>query len=139
MASEGNSDVLRRAGEHFNDPAGREAYFDLYDEHAVLHGYAGVEPGIESIKQFYAAFWAAFPDSRLLFEDIFEAGDKVACRFVVEATHQGPFLGVPATGRRVTLPGITILRFANGKCVERWSQADFLAVMVQIGAVPAPA
>ncbi|HJQ22614.1 MAG TPA: ester cyclase [Blastocatellia bacterium] len=139
MASESNSDVLRRAGKHFNDPASREAYFDLYDERAVLHGYAGVEPGIASIKQFYAAFWAAFPDSQLLFEDIFEASDKLACRFVVEATHAGPFVGVPATGRRVTLPGITILRFENGKCVERWSQADFLGVMVQIGALPAPA
>lgn len=139
MASESNSDVLRRAAKHFGDPARRETYFDLYDEHAVLHGYAGVEPGIASIKQFYAAFWAAFPDSRLLLEDLFESGDKLACRFVVEATHAGPFLGVPASGRRVMLPGITILRFENGKCVERWSQADFLGVMVQIGAVPAPA
>ena len=54
-------------------------------------------------------------------------------------THDGSFPGVPATGRPVDVPGITILRFADGRCVERWAVADFLAVMIQIGAVPAPA
>ena len=139
MSVESNSEILLRAGRNFSNPATREAYFDLYHEHAVLHGYAGVEPGIASIKQFYQRFWTAFPDSQLKMEDVFEIGDKVACRFVVEATHQGPFFGVPATGRGVVLPGITILRFADGRCVERWSQADFLGVLVQLGAVAAPA
>src|ERR1700742_295840 len=138
MSSESNSEVLLRAGRNFSDPATHEAYFDLYDDEIVLHGYASVEPGIESVKQFYHRFWTAFPDSVLKMEDVFEAGDKVTCRFVVEATHQGPFLGVPATGRRISLPGITILRFANGGCVERWSQADFLGVLTQIGALAAP-
>src|ERR1051325_266794 len=101
LTSESNSEILRRAGKNFGDPATREAYFELYDESAVLHGYAGVEPGIESIKRFFAGFWTAFPDSRLRFEDLFEAGDKLACRFVVEATHQGPFLGIPATGQKI--------------------------------------
>src|ERR1051325_8367010 len=109
LTSESNSEILRRAGKNFGDPASHEAYFELYDEQAVLHGYAGVEPGIESIKQFYDRFWTVFPDSQLKVEDVFEAGDKVACRFMVEATHLGPFLDIPATGRKVTLPGITIL------------------------------
>jgi molybdate transport system substrate-binding protein len=71
--------------------------------------------------------------------DVLAAGDQVATRFSLQGMHRGELMGIAATGRSVTLPGITILRFANGKCVERWSQADFFAVMVQIGAVPAPA
>lgn len=133
-----NKTVLLRAIENFGKSETRQKYFDLYDDGAVLRGYAGVEPGLESIKQFYAQFWTAFPDAQITVEDLIEADDKVACRFVVNATHGGNFMGVPATGKPVALPGITILRFANGKCVERWSQADFISAMIQIGAIPMP-
>ena len=120
----------------FADPRKRESYFDLYSADVVLHGYQGVEPGLASVKQFYAGIWAAFPDARVDTLDSLEQGDKLALRFVMKATHRGTFLGVPATGRPIELPGITILRFADGKCVERWSTADFLAVLAQIGAFP---
>jgi predicted ester cyclase len=45
-------------------------------------------------------------------------------------------MGIPATGRRVSVNGITILRFADGRCVERWSQTDFLGMLQQLGALP---
>jgi predicted ester cyclase len=67
---------------------------------------------------------------------VFAAADKVACRFVVHATHQGPFQGIAPTGKRIIQPGITILRFSEGKCVERWSQADFMGLLSQLGALP---
>lgn len=118
------------------DPARRERYFDLYSEDVVLHGYQGVEPGLASVKQFYAGIWSAFPDASVEVLDWLEQGDKVALRFVLKATHAGPFLGIPGTGKPVLLPGMTFLRFAGGKCVERWSAADFLAVLGQIGAFP---
>ena len=52
--------------------------------------------------------------------------------------HGGPFQGMPATGKPFTLPGITILRFADGGCCERWSQADFIGLLQQLGALPPP-
>lgn len=64
-------------------------------------------------------------------------GDRVACRFMVSGMHRGPFRGMPATNKPFSLPGITILRFADGRCVERWSQADFLSLLQQLGAMPA--
>ena len=134
-----NKLALLQAIENFGRLETREKYFDLYDDNAVLRGYAGVGPGLENIKRFYAQFWTAFPDAKIVVEDLIEADDKLTCRFVVNATHGGNFLGVPATKKPVSLPGITILRFANGKCVERWSQTDFLGAMVQIGAVSMPA
>jgi predicted ester cyclase len=129
--------VLERARQRWNagDLAG---YLELYAPGAVLHGYPGVEPGLASIRAFYEGFWAAFPGSQLVFEDVRAAGDAVTVRFAVDAVHGGPFQGLPPTGRRVALSGITILRFAGGRCVERWSQADFLGLRQQLGAVPAP-
>jgi hypothetical protein len=52
--------------------------------------------------------------------------------------HRGPFLGVPATNKPYVLPGITIMHFKGGNVIERWSTADMLGVLVQIGAFPPP-
>ena len=49
------------------------------------------------------------------------------------------FMGVPASGTAIALPGITILRFHSDRVVERFSQADMLGLLIQVGAVPAPA
>jgi steroid delta-isomerase-like uncharacterized protein len=113
-------------------------YMQLYDPDVELHGYAGVERGLENVQRFYEEFWKAFPGSQLIFEDIISSEDKVVCRFVIEATHAGTFQGLPATGKKIAMPGMTILRFAEAKCVERWSQADSLGLLVQLGALPAP-
>jgi steroid delta-isomerase-like uncharacterized protein len=137
MSAEQNQAALERAQQHWN-AGDLDGYLQLYASDVVLHGYVGVEPGLGSVRQFYQGFWAAFPGSRLVFEDVFATIDRVACRFVVQATHQGPFQDIPPTGKQITLPGITILRFAAGKCVERWSQADFLSLLSQLGALPSP-
>jgi predicted ester cyclase len=131
-----NRQALETALRNFSDPVHREAYLELYDPTCVLHGYPGVEPGIASIRAFYEAFWTAFPDVRITAEDFVEQGDKLACRFVCRGTHRGPFFGVPPTGKPIELGGMTILAFRGGRCVERWSQADFLSVLRQIGALP---
>ena len=136
MSAEENRASLQRAVAHFNDPASRAAYLELYDAEAVLHGYQGVEPGLANIRRFYEAFWAAIPDARLTIEDVLTEGDRLACRFVVRGTHRGELMGIRPTGKPVNLPGLTILRFRAGKCIERWSQADFLGLLQQLGAVP---
>ncbi len=53
-------------------------------------------------------------------------------------THVGEFMGVPSTGRKIALPGITILHFDGDTVIERWVSADMLCLLVQLGAVPAP-
>lgn len=128
-------DALNRARDRWN-AGDLDGYLLLYRQDAVLHGYPGVEPGIASIRNFYQRFFTAFPRSRLHFDDLLVCGDKVACRFVIAGTHEGPFQGIAATNRPFSLPGITILRFEGGLCVERWSQADFLGLLQQLGALP---
>jgi predicted ester cyclase len=133
-----NKAALQRAIDQWN-AGDLEGYLQLYDPSVTLHGYPGVTPGLESVRQFYEGFCAAVPGSQLTLDGIVAEGDEVATRFTLRGTHRGELMGVPATGKDVTVPGITILRFAGGKCVERWSQADFLGMLQQIGAIPAPA
>jgi predicted ester cyclase len=66
-------------------------------------------------------------------------GDVCAIRFTMTGRHVQEFMGVPATGTPIILPGITILHFRGDRVIERFSQADMLGLLVQVGAVPAPA
>lgn len=110
-----------------------EGYLGLYDPEVVLHGYAGVAPGLSGVRQFYQAFWAAFPGCQLVVEDVFASGDRVACRVTLLGEHGGPFRGIPPTGARITVPGITILAFREAKCIERWSCMDSIGLLQQLG------
>ena len=105
-------------------------YLKLYSPDVRLYGYTGVKPGFPDVRRFYEEFWQAFPGSQLVFEDLIVTEDNW--------THGGHFQRLPATGKTISMPGITILRFSDGKCVERWSQADSLGLLTQIGALPAP-
>ncbi len=136
MNAQTGLDALRDAGKAWNE-GDLDGYLALYGPEVVLHGYPGVAPGHEGARQFYLAFWTAFPGSQLVIEDVFACGgDRVVCRFHVLGRHDGPFNGLPASGKTAVLPGITILRFGkSGRCVERWSQSDFLGLMQQLGAL----
>jgi steroid delta-isomerase-like uncharacterized protein len=135
MSAGANRATIERARDCWNrrDLFG---YLNLYSHDVVLYGYGDVEPGLQGVQRFYEEFWEAFPGSQLVFEDLIATEAKVICRFVIKAIHGGAFQGVPATGKQISMAGITILRFADGKCVERWSQADSLGLLMQIGAVP---
>jgi len=131
-----NRDIVECALVCFADPQRRERYFDVYSENVILHGYSGVEPGLDSVRRYYAGVWSVFPDARVIAEDLIETDDKVILRFTMVATHTQPFLGIEATGRSVRIPGMTILRFEDQKCVERWSVTDSLSLLAQLGAFP---
>jgi predicted ester cyclase len=124
----------------FNDPSRRDDYFEtLYDDDIVVHGYAPVPLTPKStVKGFYAQIFEAFPDARVTIEQLLVDGDYLTIGFRFAGTHRGTFLGVPATGLPIDIPGMTILRFSGSRVVERWAVADFLSVLVQVGALPAP-
>ncbi|HET9983229.1 MAG TPA: ester cyclase family protein [Longimicrobiales bacterium] len=85
------------------------------------------------------AFLAAFPDLSLDVEQLIEDGDTVATRGVWRGTHQGEFLGVPATGRRVEARYVDFWRIADGEVAGNWVTMDLLGVLQQLGAAPAAA
>ena len=116
-----------------------DGYLALYDDSLVLHGYTPEPMDRSAAVGFYRQILASFPGATLVFHDVFQSGDRVTIRFTMHGTHDGDFMGVPPTGRPIALDGITVLRFDGERCVERWSSADMLGLLVQIGAVPAPA
>lgn len=129
-----NRQTLARAVQCFADPHIRQEYFQLYSDDIVLHGYQGVEPGLESVKQFYYAFWAVFPDAKVTVQEVLEDADTLVSRYVITGTQQKAFMGVAAAGQQIALPGISILHFRSGRCFERWAYSDSLGLMSQIGA-----
>jgi steroid delta-isomerase-like uncharacterized protein len=133
MTTPDNKSRLIRALEAFNDSRRREEYFQLYADDAVLHRSPPLAPGVESIKQWYRSLWNAFPDTQITLGNVVAEGEFVANNFRLLGTHRGPFLGVPASGKRIDVEGVTILKFTDGKCVERWSQTDVMGIMRQIG------
>ncbi len=96
--------------------------------------------GSEGAKQFVLALRRAFPDLSATVEDQIAEGDKVVQRIRWSGTHEGEFFGVPPTGKRVTAELMEIHRMGpDGKIAEHWSSMDQLALLQQLGAMPATA
>jgi steroid delta-isomerase-like uncharacterized protein len=110
---------------------------DDFVEHEVTPGF---EPSKEGVAQMFRMYRAAFPDLRMEAEDVLVSGDKAVARVRATGTHQGEFMGMPATGKRVDVQVIDIIRFGDdGLAHEHWGVMDALGMMQQLGAIPAPA
>jgi steroid delta-isomerase-like uncharacterized protein len=137
MTVDTNKAALAAAVEAWNAGNG-DGYLALYDP-AVTHHGLGPEPLDEGANRgFYEAFWAAFPGSQLTVDDVVAEGERLAGRFHVAGDHKGEFMGVPATGRPFVLHGHTIMAFRDGRVIERWTTADVLGLLTQLGALPPP-
>ncbi|MEP7189440.1 MAG: ester cyclase [Roseiflexaceae bacterium] len=90
----------------------------------------------ELLKQHIADAEVAFPRYDFIAEDLIAEGNKVVVRFNLHATHQGNFMGIPATGREINVPGIIIYHLADGKIVKHWMHIDSMAMMQQLGVQP---
>lgn len=115
------------------------SYLQIYAADVQVYGFGPQPLDKAGVQAFYEALTASFPGSRIALLDTFGSGDRLVARFTLSGTHEGEFMGVPPTGNPIALHGITILRMRDGACVERWNSADLLSVLVQIGAMPAPA
>lgn len=112
----------------------------LYTDDAVFHGFPpSVPPNRDGIADFFRALIAAVPDAHIGAEDLIVAGDRAAIRFTLTGTHTNELLGAPGTGNHLNVEGITILRFSDGKVTERWNRLDDIALLTQLGAMPAAA
>jgi predicted ester cyclase len=143
MPQEDLKAAINRAINAFNNSQDRSGYFDLYDSNSFqVHGFSPNLPSnFEGMRMFYDVLWRAFPDSHLVIDDVIAEGDKAACRYVFTDTQKEEFMGIPPSGKRVKISGMTILHFdqSSSKCIERWNMADMMGLMQQIGAIPADA
>jgi steroid delta-isomerase-like uncharacterized protein len=137
MSAEENKAIVRRFFELMNE-GGFAGVGEVWTEDLTWHGSFGEIRGLEAFIQMGAAFFAAFPGLHISIEDVIAQGDKVAVRITWQGTHQGEFMGIPPTGKPVTVTGINLYRVANGKIVEEWWQEDILGLMQQLGVLPPP-
>jgi predicted ester cyclase len=89
----------------------------------------------EALKEHVTMFEAAFPRYVILAEDLIAEGDKVAVRARFQGTHKGEFIGIPATGKHVELPGQIIYHIVQGKIAQHWMSIDQMSLMKQLGVV----
>jgi steroid delta-isomerase-like uncharacterized protein len=108
---------------------------DDFVEHDELPGLPPTKAGVV---QYFQMSLAAFPDFRMDVEDVIASGDKAVARVRLTGTHKGEFMGMPATGKPVAVNLIDIIRFGDdGLAREHWGVVDQLAMMQQLGAIPA--
>lgn len=128
--------VLRWFDEVWNQ--GKEASIDeLFAHDGITYGLGETDVdvhGPQEFKAFYRTMRATLPDIRVNVEDLLTDGDKAVVRITLSGTHRGDGFGVPATGRRVRVSGIIIIRVADGKLVEGWNSWDQLGLLRQLGA-----
>ena len=138
MQTETNTTVASRWYEEvFN--AGNLALIDeLFAPDFIDHDPSNPLPGLEGVRQLVSMYRGAFPDLRLTIEDEITEGDRVVTRFTGHGTHKGSLMGIPPTGKRVTITAIDILRFENGRIAEHWGNQDLLGMMRQLGVIPTP-
>ena len=140
--SDENKGIARR----FIEEAFNKGNLDVLDE-LIAPDYVthdplvppDLPPGPEGVRQLVSMYRSAFPDVRLTVEDQVAEGDKVVTRWSGRGTHDGDFVGVPATGKQGTTTGISLERISGGKIAETWVNWDTLGLMQQLGAIPEPA
>jgi steroid delta-isomerase-like uncharacterized protein len=134
-----NVDAVRAAIDAWN-AHDRELYVSSYAPDVTLHGFPEGVDDAASLGDFFAGFWAAVPDASIEARELFGDGDRAAAALTITGTHDGELMGVPPSHRPISVDVCTIVRFGDdGRIVERWNVADFLSMMQQIGAIPAPA
>lgn len=84
----------------------------------------GQAPGIEGVRQFFTTMFAAVTDRRVSVEQVIGEGDKVAALVSIRGKHTGELAGIPPSGKEVVMRIADIVRFENGKVVERWGVED---------------
>ena len=140
MPADDNKTVIRTFIEDVINQGRLERTDDLVIEDFVeLDPLPGQAQGRDGLKEVIRQMRGAFPDIHWTVDEMLAEGDKVFTRFTWSGTHEGAFLGIPATGRRITVKGMVIDRLVAGKMADSRILMDTLGMMQQLGALPGPA
>jgi predicted ester cyclase len=138
MSEEQNKKVFERVIEEAYSKGNVAVLDEAFAPNFVEHQAGIAPPTAEGVKRSIGFIRGAFPDMKLTIEEMIASGDRVWARLTGRGTHQGPFLGIPPTGKSIVITVMDECRFENGQIVEHWGVADQLAVMAQLGALPRP-
>lgn len=109
-----------------------EAYMQLYTADIRLHAGTYDFPDRAAVEGMYRGFHAAVPGVQLKIHETFGDGDRLAVRYTVTGRQTGDLMGIPPTGREISMTGITIMHFQGGKVAERWDSDDSAEVLSRL-------
>src|SRR6266704_5871760 len=134
MSTEENKALVRRFYDEVTNGRNVAVLDELLSPHFEGFKVEGADHGQnrEEFKQTITMVLNAFPDHHQAIHDWIAENDKVVTRWTVQGTHQGEYVGIASTGKRVKITGMDIFRVARGKIVEVWAEVDMLGVMHQI-------
>ena len=140
MATEQNKTICRQMVEDVFNKGNvnmvDEYLVENFVEHEVLP--PGIPGGREGVKLLISMMHSAFPDFKATINDLVEEGDKIVCRMSWTGTHKGDFMGIPATGKKVSFGVIDMMQMEGGKFTEHWGLMDMAGLMQQLGVMPPP-
>ena len=131
-----NGRIMRRAFMEIMERGNVAAIDELFASDFAGHDTSGGTFGRDEFREGVRSMLSTFSGRRVVIADQVVAGDKVATRWQATGVHSGDFQGIPATGRQVSLTGISIDRVAGGKVVESWEVTDDAGLMRQLGGFP---
>ena len=91
------------------------------------------QSGLSGLRDTFTRWRTAFPDFVATIEDQIAENDKVVTRWTLRGTHLGAYDGIPASGRPIVMPAVSIDRVANGRITDEWYFADHLDLLRQLG------
>jgi steroid delta-isomerase-like uncharacterized protein len=138
MTPEASKRVMVRFTEFINT-ASETLAAELISPDAIFHVPGRPEPmrGPAGYLAIIQMMRGGFPDIQWTLEEMVAEDDKLAARFIMRGTHLGTFLGVPSTGKKITVQALNIYHLSRGQIIEETGQPDLLGLLQQIGALPA--
>ena len=138
MSTDANKALVRRYYDEVLNRGDLAVVDELLAPEFVSHAPSGATFGLEQYRQTIAMSRGAFPDLHVVVEAQLAEADRVVTRWTARGTHTGAFMGLPPSGRQVSVSAIHIHRIAGRRVVEHWEQIDALGLLQQLGALPAP-
>jgi steroid delta-isomerase-like uncharacterized protein len=134
MSLEQNKALYRRYIQEVFNEGRLEALATLLSPDYIYHDAPpDIPKGRAAIEHVVTMFRGAFPDFEITIEEQIAEGDKVCSRATSRGTHRGPIFGIPATGKKIEMRGITIVSIANERITGSWVKNDVMGFMKQLG------
>jgi steroid delta-isomerase-like uncharacterized protein len=135
--SEQNKAVVRRLIEDHWNAKNHALVSEFFAPAVSIHTPDGDLKGLDGASTLLQAYATAFPDFRLIIDDMVAEADRVAFRWTFEGTHRGPLGDIRATGKRVSIPNaIAIFRLASGKVNEARMCWPKYLLLQELGVLP---
>jgi steroid delta-isomerase-like uncharacterized protein len=137
MSSEAAKAVVRRNTEEVQSRGNFDVFEELFAPDFLDHTpQPGRTPDRDGARELYRVLRTAFPDFRAEIHWQAADGDLVTTYKTYYGTHEGPFLGIAPTGRKIHFETVDVMRVRNGQIAEHWGVANLFSLMQQLGALP---